>query len=114
MKNQSFTGILNWTARIWSILSIAFILIFFLGSLLGPDKGGESNPSLLDFIFFPIGLVIGLILAWKWKLTGGIIAVLSIILFHLTIEPGLNLFIELLAAPGLLFIIAAVIPRPGT
>jgi hypothetical protein len=110
MKTKNLR-ILNWLARIWSIVSIAFILIFFLGSLLGPDKGGENDPSILMFVFFPIGLLIGLILAWKWKFTGGLIAVLSIILFHLTIEPEFNLFIELLAFPGLLFLILGVISK---
>lgn len=114
MKYQGFAGVLNWIARIWSILSIVFILTFFLGSMLGPDKGGENDPSILMFVFFPIGLVIGLILAWKWNFAGGLIAVLSIILFHLTIEPELNLFIELIAVPGLLFLIAGIIAKQNS
>jgi len=56
------------------------------------------------------------ILAWKHNLIGGIIAVVSIMVFHLLmfIQGGdfdFVLFIELLAAPGLLFIILGILKK---
>ena len=35
------------------------------------------------FLFFPIGVYAGQIVAWKWELIGGFITLLSIIAFHL-------------------------------
>ena len=111
-KNQNrFLPVIRWIARIWSILSLAFLLLFFGASII--SSVGTSTFAFKDvyqFLFFPIGLAVGLILAWKWEGLGGIIATGSIIGFHLQMlikngNPDFNLFIELLAAPGILFIL---------
>jgi hypothetical protein len=101
-----------WITKIWSLLSILFILAFFLGSIFGPDKSIDSDTSnLFTFIFFPIGVFIGLIIAWKSKMIGGFIAVISILGFHLFIDPEITVMIELLALPGLLFFILAIFEK---
>jgi hypothetical protein len=108
---------IKWIARIWSILSLAFILLFF-GASITSSIGKETFvfKDVFQFVFFPIGLTIGLILAWKWEGLGGIIAIGSIIGFHLQMlikngNPDFNLFIELLAAPGILFILYWILSR---
>ncbi|MFC1887726.1 hypothetical protein ACFLYK_02850 [Candidatus Cloacimonadota bacterium] len=112
MKKGTSFKTLEWITRIWSILSIVFIVVFFIGSFISnKDIAGDGPPSVMIFIFFPIGLLIGLIIAWKYKRIGGTIAVLSMILFHLTVEPELVLFIDLLAFPGLLFFILGIIEK---
>jgi len=102
---------IKWIARIWSILSLAFLLLFFGSSII--DSIGKDTfafKAMLQFIFFPIGLTIGLILAWKREGPGGIIAIGSIICFHLQMlvvhgNLDFSLIIELLAVPGILFIL---------
>ena len=108
---------IKWIARIWSILSLAFLLLFFATSIF--SSGGDDTfafKDMLQFVFFPIGLTIGLILAWKWEGLGGIIAISSIIGFHLQmlVKHGnldFSLIIELLAAPGIMFILYWILSR---
>ena len=117
-KNQNrFVTIIRWIARIWSILSLAFLLLFFGASIF--SSIGTATfvfKDVLQFVFFPIGLAIGLILAWKWEGLGGIIAIASIIAFHLQMlvvhgKPDFGLFFELLTAPGILFILYWILSR---
>ena len=110
-------GTIKWIARIWSILSLVFLLLFFGASII--SSGGTATfafKDVLQFVFFPIGLTIGLIIAWKREGLGGIIAIVSIIGFHLQMlvthgKPDFVLFIELLAAPGILFILYWILSR---
>ena len=94
-KQNRFLQVLRWFARIWSILSLAFLLLFFGSSIFSS---------------------IGTILAWKWEGPGGIIAIGSIISFHLQMlftheNLDFSLVIELLAAPGILFILYWLLSR---
>ncbi len=108
---------IKWIARIWSILSLAFLLLFFGASIIGSiGKDTFVFKDVFQFVFFPIGLTIGLIIAWKWEGPGGIIAIGSIIGFHLQMlvihgKPDFVLFIDLLAAPGILFILYWILSR---
>ncbi len=116
-KQIQFVTIIRWIARIWSILSLTFLLLFFGAHIF--SSGGEETFAFKDvfqFVFFPIGLAIGLILAWKWEGLGGIIAIASIIGFHLQMlvvhgKADFGLFFELLAAPGILFILYWILSR---
>jgi len=36
--------------------------------------------------FFPIGVVIGLILAWKWEGLGGIITIVCVLVFYVWVQ----------------------------
>jgi hypothetical protein len=53
---------LRWTARIWSGASIALVLAFIVGEGFHPSGLNEW----LGVLFFPIGISVGMILAW-WK-----------------------------------------------
>ena len=117
-KNQNLVvTIIRWVARIWSILSLAFLLLFFGASIFSSIGAATFVfKDVLRFVFFPIGLTMGLIIAWKWEGLGGIIAIGSIIGFHLQMlvihgKPDFVLFIELLAAPGILFILYWILSR---
>ena len=103
-KDQKLT-ILRWIARIWSYIVVAFIVLFVGAHLLGSEGIGLELDDAIAFAFFPIGLTVGLIIAWWKEGLGGIIATGSIIAFHLTMlfiggKPDFVLFIELLAVPG--------------
>jgi len=117
MDNRLSVKILNWVSKIWSLLSILFVALFFLAHIFESKEPITLNFSIIrTFIFFPIGLLIGLVLAWKWNITGGIIAVLSIVGFHLDMfiqngDPDFVILIELLAFPGLLFVILGILKK---
>jgi len=116
-KRNKVAITIKWIARIWSILSLAFLLLFFGASIISSiGKETFAFKDVFQFVFFPIGLTIGLIIAWKWEGLGGIIAIGSIIGFHLQMliihgKPDFVLFIELLAAPGILFILYWILSR---
>ncbi|KPL00500.1 MAG: hypothetical protein AMJ91_04435 [candidate division Zixibacteria bacterium SM23_73_3] len=118
LKNKNRTiSVIRWIARILSIISIAFILLMVVPQLFCPQ---ETNPltlgEIVGLFFFPFGVFIGLIIAWKWEGLGGMIAVGSVICFHVTmlISGGsldINPFIEGTAVPGLLFLICWLLSR---
>ena len=108
--------ILRWIARIWSYIVVAFIVLFVGAHLFGSEGIGLELDDAIGFAFFPIGLTVGLIIAWWREGLGGIIATGSIIGFHLTMlfihgKPDFVLLIELLAVPGPLFIIYWLLSR---
>jgi asparagine N-glycosylation enzyme membrane subunit Stt3 len=69
-----------WITRVLSGLIIAFSLFMFIGETFFGEKPGEpmSNNAILQLSIGGIGLI-GLGLAWKWELTGGIIALVAFI-----------------------------------
>src|SRR5271157_4717263 len=110
MATGSFALVSRWTARVWSILSIVFVLVFAIGE----GMGGGPRPSLQEWVglaLFPIGVGVGLVVAWFREELGGTLALGCLIAFyvwnllrsgHLPQGP----FFFLMAAPGLLFLIA--------
>lgn len=113
MENQKkLPRILLIIARFWGSLSLLFLL-FMVGAHLieaisgGADGNGfQSATEVLSFICFPVSVMIGLGLAWKWEGLGGIITVAGIICFHIT-RPDLifDPMIDGLAFPGFLFLL---------
>jgi hypothetical protein len=85
MQNQTVTQtiltIIRWTARCLSILSIAGLGLFMFGEKL--DLFRFQPFELLQFLFFPVGLAIGLLMAWRFEALGGGISIGSFVLFYL-------------------------------
>ena len=69
--------VIRWTARILSVLFVAFCLLMFIGESLESRQRPDSPPLTTDaavqLAIAGISLL-GLLLAWKWELAGGIIA----------------------------------------
>ncbi len=79
---------------------VAHILSGELGSF-------NSVQEIIMFCFFPIGISLGMIIAWKHEGLGGVITIISIIAFHLVGKQySFDVWIDGLSAPGLLFIIS--------
>ena len=109
MKRSS---IVRWIARIWSILSIGFVLFMFVGAGLneGVDLARFSARDVIGLAFFPLGVCVGLVLAWRRERLGGLITVGSLVAFYLAmlISDGRfprGPYFALVAAPGLLFLL---------
>lgn len=98
---------LLWLARIWSLLSIGFLLFMIIGHLLGGDFGSfNDNTERLMFLFFPIGVIVGLGLAWWKSWLGGLVTIGSLLAFRLIgNEIDFNFWIDGIAAPGFLFLL---------
>jgi hypothetical protein len=106
-KNITVVEALKTIARFWSVLSIALILLFIFGEGLDPSK--LSAIEWLGFFFFPFGVTIGLIIAWSKELIGGIVAIISIIVFAILMN--FTWYVVALGFPGILFILHNILEK---
>jgi hypothetical protein len=112
MKIKLIT-ILRWILRVLSSIIILFFLFMFIGQTFSVEKPGEhfSPYEIIQLSINGIGLV-GLGLAWKWELMGGIIALVAFIVLTI-INPIVLKFPLLFIWPiiAILFIMLWVISR---
>ena len=98
---------LLWLARIWNALAMAFLLFMLIGHLVGGDDMTFNNQKeWLMFLFFPIGVLLGLALCWWKPWLGGLVTIGSLLAFRLIgNEVDFNFWIDGAAAPGFLFLL---------
>lgn len=72
---------LRWTARLASVVCLAIIFLFFIGE--GFDARSVAFREWIGLAFFPFGVLVGLVLAWREEIAGGIVAIASVIAFYL-------------------------------
>lgn len=107
--------ILRWSARATSVLVLGMIGAFIVGH--GLDAGALTAREWIMMLFLMWTLV-GLILAWRWALRGGVLSLLGLTGFHILewlttgALPG-GWFFPALATPGVLFIASAILQRRG-
>jgi hypothetical protein len=111
MATGSVVRGLRWIARVWTVLSILFVGVFAVGEIMGGAGPGPTLQEWLGLALWPIGVVIGLAVAWHHEEGGGFLALGCLAAFyawnllgsgHLPRGP----FFFLVAAPGVLFFIA--------
>ena len=113
VNEPTYLFALRWIARLLSIGSIGFILLFVFGE--SSDWLSVRAQDLVGLIFFPFGLMLGLVLGWRREFSGGIIAVGSIALFYLVYGLAINRAIFtgwwflLLSLPGWIYLLYAVL-----
>jgi hypothetical protein len=120
MENQTerqvvSTRVVRWTARVWSIASVALLLGFVVGEGINPTTRAEA----LGLLFFPLGICVGMILSWWWEGLGGSITVGSLLVFyviHLATAHRLPKGWAWLAfaAPGFLFLLTWFLSRKAS
>ncbi|HRD53148.1 MAG TPA: hypothetical protein PKY96_10935 [Flavobacteriales bacterium] len=108
--------VLLWTARITGTLLLAFLLFMLIGHLLGDANGPEGmrfngGKEIMSFILFPVCSIIGLALAYKRELLGGLIAVLSMVLLFVMRPDLLMSSFVLVMLPGALYVIHSLMAR---
>ena len=103
-----FEYLLRLIGRAASIVCLAIIFLFFLGEDF--EFGKLSAGEWIGFGFFPIGVLIGLVLAWEEELIGGAITLASIAGFYLFYGWFLNSTFRMgwaflpFIVPGVLFV----------
>lgn len=105
---QTWARVLRWTARVWSIVSVGLLLGFIVGEGANPSGTREW----IGLLFFPIGISLGMLWAWRNERLGGTITVVSLLLFyivHLTTAGSFPAGFAWLAfaAPGFLFLLSS-------
>ena len=113
-KGSHLRGIpaLRRTARVWSALSVALIVAFIVGEWSLPSEPTEW----MGFAFFPFGISVGMLLAWRHESIGGLLTLGSLAafyLFHLVTTRAFPSGIAwvVFAAPGFLFVLASLLSR---
>ena len=106
-----------WIARIWSLASIGFVLLFLFGAGLNGHGASPTQAEWIGLAFFPGGVCLGLVIAWFRRRLGGAIAIVSLMAFYLwsLLErgrfPGGPYFV-LVAGPGFLFLLSSFVSWP--
>ena len=105
------------TAKIWSLFSLGFILMFLIGNALSP-KG--TMPTTFEWFMliclFPGGVLTGIALAWKWEFIGSLLSISCLVTFYVIQTfvsgriPGGPYFF-LIAAPAFLFLISWIVSK---
>jgi hypothetical protein len=109
---------IRWIARTWSLASVGFVLLMFVGSALaeGFNPAQFAFHDCVGLFFFPFGVCLGMILAWRREGLGGGITVGSLLAFYAVLRimggrfPG-GPYFALVAAPGILFLVCWLLSR---
>lgn len=101
-------GVVELLARVGSIASITLLLMLFLGEGFHPSE--ISRNEWIGLVFFPIGVVIGMVMAWWKEGLGSAITLGSLVAFYLVWGYLLRNHIGgwwfvVFAAPGFLFLL---------
>lgn len=102
---------LRWAARILSLFSLSLLTLFMVGEHFN-FFALEPRERLLA-VFFPLGVIAGLLLAWRWEAVGGVLSLLCLASFYVVHWFGSGRFptgwaFAALTVPGLLFLLTAV------
>ena len=71
----------RWFARATSLLSIGLLLLFIIGE--GSDLRAVAGRQWIGLLFFPFGVVVGMLVAWKRELLGSLLSIASLVCFYI-------------------------------
>jgi hypothetical protein len=95
-------------ARVMSAIIVSFALIMFIGYIFeGAQKANPKLPStdaIVGLTLFGIGLL-GLALAWKWEIAGGIISLLAVITIFIRNPDAMVWTMFIFPANAILFVV---------
>jgi len=116
MNDMLASKVLNWIARIWSLVGISFVLLFIFGELAGGHSVRPTAKEWIGLTLWPVGVGAGLAIAWFRKGLGGVVSISSLIAFYLWnfLESGRfprGPYFVLVAAPGVLFLLSSLLSR---
>ena len=101
-------AVIELLARVGSIASITLLVLLFMGEALHPSQ--ISSDEWAGLLFFPIGVTIGMIVAWWKEGLGSAVTLLSLLAFYLVYGFVLRNHIGgwafiAFASPGFLFLL---------
>jgi len=103
----------RWLARLSGLLIAGFYIFFAVGELTTPHSG--PSPTFIEGtgIALLTATCIGMLVAWRWELTGAAISLASLIGFTLLIHQNNHGVTIVLAMPGILYILDWLLHRRG-
>lgn len=101
-------AVIELLARVGSIASITLLLMLFVGEGLHPSR--VSTSEWVGLFFFPVGIVVGMIIAWWKESLGAAITLGSLMAFYLVYGYFMRNHISgwvfiVFASPGFLFLL---------
>ncbi|MDX2116208.1 MAG: hypothetical protein SFZ24_11415 [Planctomycetota bacterium] len=99
---------LRWAARLASLASIGVLALF------ATSGGGMPRPfEWLLLACFPIGVVIGMLAAWRHEIGGGVVTAVSLVVFYglMFVRDGqipTTPWFAVLAGPGLVLLVVGL------
>src|SRR5512138_3606586 len=106
---------LRWLARAGSLAVIGVLLLFIVGE--GSHSGVPiSARDLAGLALFPVGVVLGMIVSWKYEIEGSFLSIGSLIGFYILCGwlvgnlPNGWVFI-IFTSPAFLFLLSGVMDR---
>ena len=109
-------AVIELLARVGSIASITLLVFLFAGEGFHPSE--ISRNEWAGLLFFPIGIMIGMIVAWWKEGLGSAVTLLSLLAFYLVYGYLLSnhvrgwVFIAF-ASPGFLFLLHSLFSATG-
>jgi len=71
--------IVKWFARVLAILTILFMLMFSMDSFSGNETFGRKLLGFLAHNIPVFGLIVALVIAWRYEIAGGVLFILSFV-----------------------------------
>jgi hypothetical protein len=109
-KDSPTVWIIRWLARLTSLVSVTLILLF----LTSDGWSRVTGQELIGLMFFPFGVVLGMLLSWKFEVRGSVVSLASLLAFYLVY--GLVLtgrpegwWFLVFTAPAALFLMAGLL-----
>ena len=101
-------AVIELLARVGSIASITLLILLFMDDAVRPSE--ISANQWAGLVFFPIGVVIGMVIAWWKEGVGSVLTVASLIGFYMVYGYLLRNHIGgwwfiVFASPGFLFLL---------
>ena len=117
MDQGTVSRAIIWIARIWSLASLSFVLLFLFGEGLSGDGARPTLTEWIGLAFWPGGVGLGLAIAWFRARLGGAVAIASLFAFYVWsfLDRGrfpMGPYFVLVAAPGFLFLLASFMSWP--
>jgi hypothetical protein len=103
--------LLRWVARAASVASLALLAMF--------ATSGGAAPTASEWLmlaFFPIGVAIGMLVAWRSEILGGSIAAASLVAFYAILSldatrPPAGPWFVVFASPALVLLVCGLTAR---
>ena len=110
-NNLYLTGrYIFWIARIWTALAAAFLLFMIAGHIFGSEPQIIRNNEWIAMIFFPAGVLTGLLISLIRAIPGALITLISMLVFFALSPAALGvIWFWLLVAPAAIYLIHQLI-----
>ena len=101
----------RWTARVAGTLMVISVVVIAIGE--GMPNPFTQPPAVQIGVLALALILTGILAGWRWELAGGILSLAGWCLFVGSVVGAkrLNVFVSLLALPGILYLISAGLRR---